>query len=572
MAAIQPRMSRGKKYWSIVESRRVNGKPRTTILEYLGTADSLLDRLQGNSEGTIKSYSHGDTSALLNVAEELDIIRIINRHIPRSKSGQKPVRDGLTVGASFLLAAIGRACHPTSKLGWYDWCKETSLQYSLQTSLKNLDSQHFWDQMDLLPVDAIPKIEAEITEKLLSRYNIKLGKLFFDTTNFFTFIDSQNTRCDLPQRGRNKQKRLDLRQIGMALLVSEEDQFPLFHRVYKGNTADVTVFKEVISDMTKRILSLTNELADITLVFDKGNNSKNNFELLDNENDLHYVGGLVSSYFVDLIKEANKNFNPIKIQDELLPAYRTTKEIWGKQRTCVVTISKQLRDGQIQGIKQHLQKKYKILEKLKQQLENSKRRKTLKEGELVERLKKIICGQFINLILKFDVFKLADGTVTFTYFIDQEAYDHLIDHILGRKILVTNRHGWTSEEIILTYRGQSKVEYAFRKVKNPRHLAIRPQYHWTDQKIEAHFLMCILGYLLTTVAYHKAQKQSDYKRNVGNFLEDLRSIRISCTKKNKSNKVKYQLESIDPAFHKTALALGISNETLRSKINFSDYN
>ena len=125
MAFIQARTSRGKKYWSIVECRRVNGKPRTFILEYLGTANTLLKRLQ---EGlSIKSYSHGDTTALLNMGLELNIVNIINKHVPLNKRGIKPKRDGLTVGASFLLAAIGRACQPTSKLGWYDWCKETKM-------------------------------------------------------------------------------------------------------------------------------------------------------------------------------------------------------------------------------------------------------------------------------------------------------------------------------------------------------------------------------------------------------------------------------------------------------------
>ena len=134
MASIQCRTSRGKKYWSIVESRRINGKPRTVILEYLGTALTLLDRLQGNESFSLKSYSHSDTSALLNVAKELGVIDTINKHIPARKNGTKPLRDDLTVGASFLLAAIGRACQPTSKMGWYDWCKTTSLEYATNRS------------------------------------------------------------------------------------------------------------------------------------------------------------------------------------------------------------------------------------------------------------------------------------------------------------------------------------------------------------------------------------------------------------------------------------------------------
>jgi hypothetical protein len=100
MAFIQHRTSRGKKYWSIVESRRINGKPRTVVLEYLGTAETLLSRCQEQERFSLKTYQHGDVRALLQVAEALDVIHIINQFIPENKVGGKQVRDGLNVGAS----------------------------------------------------------------------------------------------------------------------------------------------------------------------------------------------------------------------------------------------------------------------------------------------------------------------------------------------------------------------------------------------------------------------------------------------------------------------------------------
>jgi len=571
MASIQPRLSRGKKYWSIVECRRIKGKPRSVILEYLGTADTLLERLKNEGKQTINTYSHGETAALLNMAIELGVVEIMNRHVPSLKSGKKPVRNGLTVGASLLLAALGRACRPTSKMGW--WCgfgKNTSLHYMLGHSLKDLDSQHFWDQMNSLPEDKIPLIEEEIVKRIIEKFDVKLDCLFFDTTNFFTFIDTTNMRCNIPKRGRNKQKRFDLRQIGMALLVTRKDQFPLFHQTYEGNKNDITVFKETFDKLTSRLKSITEQLADITVVFDKGNNSKENFKMLDNQKDLHYVGGLVPSHFVTLIDEANKNFDTMVIDEEVIPVYRIKKDIWGAERTCVVTISKQLKDGQIQGINQHLEKKYKQLEEFKQQLENPKRRKDFSEDNIKERLKKTIKGQFVDMILKYDIIHI-DGGLSFTYFLDQEAFDNLIENVLGRKILVTNRHDWNNEEIIAVYRGQSKVEYAFRSLKNPYHLAIRPQFHWTDQKIKVHFFICILSYLLTIAAYSRARSLASYKRNISNFMDELKTIRLACTSKNKGRKITFQLEKMAIPLKKIAKVLHITDDNLRPPLNFSDY-
>ena len=126
MASIQSRTSRGKKYWSIVESRRINGKPRSIILEYLGTPETLLKKLQNESSLKLKSYQHGDSKALLDIAAQLEIIDIINKYIPINKTDQKQNRNGLSVGASLLLIAVGRVCRPKSKMSWYQWCHETS--------------------------------------------------------------------------------------------------------------------------------------------------------------------------------------------------------------------------------------------------------------------------------------------------------------------------------------------------------------------------------------------------------------------------------------------------------------
>jgi hypothetical protein len=109
MATLQKRKSRGKTYWSIVESRRVNGKPRPVIVAYLGRAEDLLKRLNEGIPQSVKSYSHGFVAMLLQIAEELQVVESINRHLPEEN---KQLRDGFTVGGSLLLAAIGRACKP----------------------------------------------------------------------------------------------------------------------------------------------------------------------------------------------------------------------------------------------------------------------------------------------------------------------------------------------------------------------------------------------------------------------------------------------------------------------------
>jgi len=184
--------------------------------------------------------------------------------------------------------------------------------------------------------------------------------------------------------------------------------------------------------------------------------------------------------------------------------------------------------------------------------------------ELVSSLNRNHCPSAIGITVQV----LSEYAVSFTYFIDFDSFATLKKEILGRQIALTNRHDWSNEEILLAYRGQSKVEYAFRTLKNPYHMAVRPQYHWTDQKIEAHFLMCIIGYLLSVYTYEKVKKF--YKRNIGNMLNDLSTIRLACIAKN-GKKISYQLEKLPHHLQHLAKTLGISNENIRPKLNFSDY-
>ena len=129
---------------------------------------------------------------------------------------------------------------------------------------------------------------------------------------------------------------------------------------------------------------------------------------------------------------------------------------------------------------------------------------------------------------------------------------------------VTNRHEWSSDEILQAYRGQCKVEYAFRNLKNPYHFAIRPQYHWTDQKIRAHFLICIIAYMLAVAVYTKVRNQTHYEHNIQHLMDELRSIRLTCIAQKKSTKVNFQLEKIPAKLKKICSILDISNDNIRA--------
>jgi len=563
MATIQSKKSRGYKYWYIVESRRVNGKPRPVVLAYLGKADDLLKRLQGLYQLKLKSYSHGAVCALIDVAAKLNIVDILNKHVKSSRNyvAGKPVRNNMTAGITLLLGSIGRVCMPTSKMGWWNWAKTTSAEYLLRCSLSKVDSQHFWDLMDSFPEDAITSAEQEILVRVFEVYNIQTDTLFYDTTNFFTYINTTNTHCDIARRGKNKQKRNDLRQVGLAMVVNKEDYIPLFHHSYQGNLQDCSVFREVIETIKTRMQSLGLNLEKHTLVFDRGNNSRKNLSVVKSLG-FYYVGALTPYHHKDIIDRAMENMATIGLNDETLAVYREKSIIWEEEKTILVFVSDRLKAGQIRGIYQSLDKKEKSLKELQQALVSQKGKKRDRE-QLEKKIKSIVKGQYLKGVIKWNLIEAEDGKHFLDYRINQEQL-LCVEEKLGFRIIMTNRHAWTSQEIITAYYGQSKIEHAFKNMKNPYHLTLKPQYHWTDQKIKVHYFICVIGYLLSSIIWREVKLKAGYAGSLDNLLDMLNNIRLGAmleeSKKTGKPKATYKLEEITEYEKKIMQVLGIEND------------
>ena len=549
MATIQSKITNGKKYWYIVESRRVNGKPRPVVLEYLGKADDLLARLSGlKTAHKLKSYSHGHVAALVDTCVKFNICSTLNQFTQSDKDyiSDKPVRHNLTVGATLMLVAICRACVTVSKNGFLEWVKTTSLGYLLRASFDKIDSQHFWNMMDCFPANSIAAAETMILKDVFKSVDLENDTLLYDTTNFYTYINTQNTDCSISKRGKNKQKRCDLRQVGLALVVTKQDMIPVFHHTYEGNMNDSKVFINVINSITERITALGMKTPDHTIVFDRGNNSKKNLEFIQSLS-LNFVGALTPYHHKELITEASPKLLSTCIGDDVVGFYRTRKAIWGLDLTVVVVISDKLKTGLINGLYTSIEKCDEGIAKTNESLKRKTTRKRSKqqlEKSVRSLLTKHKSSDFISFAVVGDE---HDG-----FFIGHQInYDALAkaEEKLGFRIIMTNRHNWTSEEIIKAYHGQSFIESTFKNMKDQTHLSFKPQFHWTDQKIRVHYFCCVIGYLLNALLYKRAKEEAGFAGSMSSFLNKLDNMRlgsiISDTGKKGAPRVEYQLEVLD---------------------------
>ena len=519
MATIQHKITNGHKYWYIVESRRVNGKPRPVVLEYLGKADTLLERLNCINDYKLKSYEHGHVAALLELCSKLDICSIINNFtMPQRKyMAGKPIRHHLTVGGTLMLAIIARACKPESKNGFVEWSKTTSLSYMLRVSLSKVSSQHFWDMMDCIPVDSIAAIEAEIIKKVSNIFDLDVDKILYDTTNYYTYIDTSNYKPTIAKRGKNKQKRGDLRQVGLALVVTRKDRIPVYHHSYAGNSADQNIFINVVDDIIKRMAELDVDINKQTIVFDKGANSKKNLKHVDSLG-LKFVGSFSPSHCKELIIEAEPHL--AKFSEGFL--YRARRIIWGLDLSVVVMISDKLKIGLIHGLYTSIEKCDAAIVEINKAVLKPNAKKITSE-QLNEKVLSLIKKYKSSNYIEFDI---VDG--------DMPQIEHRINYKalasaeeeLGFRIIITTRHEWNSDEIVKAYHGQAFIEDSFKNMKDPQHLSLRPQFHWTNHKIRVHNFCCVAAYLLNALLFKQAKEDAGYSGCMGSFLDALDNIRL----------------------------------------------
>src|SRR5665647_3555541 len=258
MASIVGKRQGNQTYYYLVESARVDGKPRIVSQQYLGSAVEVMAKLAGSSAGEPVRTQHksfGDVAAVWSVLERLDVAGVV-----------------------------------------------------------------------------------------------------LDMTNFATYIDSTNNRAPIAARGKAKQKRTDLRLVGLALVVTRDGGVPLVSHAYAGDRPDVTQFATVIAELTSRFRELALTVESLTMVYDAGQNSHSNHALIE-EAGIGFVGSLPPSDHAGLLAIPASRY--LRVDDKRYPGLTcvdTTVTALGVRRRAVLTHSPTLHAAQSRGFDQTLTK------------------------------------------------------------------------------------------------------------------------------------------------------------------------------------------------------------------------
>lgn len=527
MAYLTRKRIKGITYYYAEESERRNGKSRRKWQKYLGPLPKIIEALEGRPQKPkyAEIFQLGGPAAYLNIAEQINMIPIIDSVFPKRN-------QGLSIGFYLTLAAINRGIEAVSKRSMWNWFQDTILFRAFPEANKtSLSSQRFWDNMSTIKEDKIQVAWMKLVNSVLDRENIDLSCASYDGTNFYSFIGSFNTRCSLAKRGKNKQGRRDLRQINYALFCTRKDHFPLYFDVFEGNRHDSKEFGVVIEKFFHTFKDRKPNGNGITIVFDKGNNSDKNLNKFVEDSGFHFVGSVKPDDHKDLalISNNDKCFTSLSHPRlDQVKVFRTRKKIYGKSLTVVVTFNNNLYTAQVKSINNEINKCLGKLSVISTKLEDriagriTKGKKPTKES-IKRQVASILSGQHMKKLIGITIAE-HNGIPVLAYTLRSDAYAELADTYLGKNIIITDNHNWPTEDIILTYRSQYIIEDVFKQMKDRRTGTWWPMFHWTDQMIRVHGLYCSLSLLIRSLIFKRIQ-EAEMSMSMNKLHEKLSGIR-----------------------------------------------
>jgi transposase len=326
-------------------------------------------------------------------------------------------------------------------------------------------------------LDKLVEHKDELFKFLKRRWGELFGASFevllYDLTSTYFETDLERGPDDLRQFGYSRDKRSDCRQVVIALIVTPEG-FPLSYEVLAGNTADSTTLSDFLDRIEQRY-----GRAQRIWVMDRG---------IPTEDSLAKMRRIGACYLVGTPKGRLS-----KLEQAFLA------QPWAKVREGVqvkrlamledvyVLAQSDSRIGKERGMRRKRLRRY--VDRLQ-----ALQAQTLTRDRLLMKLgaARQEAGRAAGLV-KVTVPKSAAKTASLQFRIDRDKLRQVRDRE-GRYLLRTNLTAGAPEQLWTFYIQLTEVEQAFKELKHD--LAVRPIFHRTEERIEAHIFVAFLAYCL----------------------------------------------------------------------------
>jgi transposase len=547
MAHFHIKKKKGRPYLYIREIARVDGKPKVISQVYIGSPEKVraLTGAQAPDVHTLKVEQFGALWLAWQIDRDVDLCGIIDRVITRADR-----ETGPTVGEYFLYCVWNRMVEAVSKNKIVQWYQRTAIQHIRPVDLNELTSKRFWEKWDRVTESDLQQIARAFFERIWQVESPAADCLLFDTTNYYTFMAS-HTPSELAQRGKNKEGRHNLRQIGLGLLVARNSRLPIYYSVYPGNLHDSKHFEAVMDEMFGIVCGLNNTKEKLTVVIDKGMNSDGNYAWIDEHSRIHFIT-TYSTYFskefaampLDRFEPADTKGNRRLIEKnmpgERLLVYRTRGEYWGKDRSVVITYNPSTARKQQYSFENKL-------ETIRQELLSM--RVKVRDQAAQWRKPDVIRQRYLRLCERLHMpSKLYElnfeqsGEALSMSFRKDAVFVGRKQSMFGKNIIITDNTDWTTGDIVEASLDRWQVEDHFRVSKDEVLVGTRPLRHWTDSKIRCHLFTCVVAMTyLRRIELKMAA--AGIKRTAQDIMDDMRHLHDVLTLTKGTRKPRRRLET-----------------------------
>jgi len=560
MAHFHVKKKKGRPYLYVREIARVDGKPKVVSQIYIGSPARVAGLASGTEKGPvkIKVEEFGALWLAQQMDQDIELATIIDNIVPRAAR-----ETGPTIGEYFFYCIWNRMIEPVSKNRISRWYGRTAVQQIRPVDIGELTSQRYWEKWDRVSEKALKKIAQTFFKRIWQLESPNADCLLFDTTNYYTFLAS-DTESDLARRGKNKDGRHHLRQIGLGLLVARDSRLPLYYSVYPGNVHDSKQFEAIMDEMFGIVCGLHKTKERLTVVIDKGMNSENNYTWIDDHARIHFVTTYSTYFAQELATTALDRFEPVDtaknkqlIEDEnhedQLLAYRAKGKYWGKQRAVVVTYTPATARKQNYTFQSKLdtirQQLLMMRNKVREKAPHWKKQEAIRERyvRLCERLH--VSSDFYTIDFEPSKNGLSMSFRKDVYRISRK------QAMFGKNIIITDNTDWTTREIVEASLDRWQVEDRFRLSKNEDLVGTRPVRHWTDSKIRCHLFTCVAA--MTYLRRLELKLSSaGISRTAEDVMDDMQHLHSVLTLNKGSRKPIRRLETPTKTQSEVLLAMG----------------
>ena len=527
MAHFHIKKKKGRPYLYVREFARIDGKPKVVSQIYIGSPERTAAMAQGIEEDVeLRVEEYGALWLANHIDRDIDLAGIIDAVIPRGDREKAP-----TVGEFFLYSVFNHMIESVSKNRLEEWYERTAVQQIRPVMIKELTSQRYWEKWDRVGEKALKKIALAFFERVWEVEQPSADCLLFDTTNYYTFMASK-TESELAMRGKNKEGRHNLRQVGLGLLVARDSRLPLYYCVYPGNMHDSKLFGRLMDEMFGVVCGFDRTKERLTVVIDKGMNAEGNFVWIDEHARIHFITSYSPYFAEELATTPLERFEPVELernrilvekdrpQDQIL-AYRSTGEYWGKDRTVIVTYNPATARKQGYTLESKLETIRTELLQMRTKVKEQKPK--WRDPEAVRERYLRLCERLHTSSKYYDLsFEQQGDALTMSFRKDPYRVTRK-QETFGKNIIITDNSDWTTTEIVRAHLDRWQVEDRFRQSKDDDLVGVHPLRHWTDSEIRSHLFTCVVALTYLRMIELKLEG-AGVNRTADDVMDDMRHL------------------------------------------------